>query len=194
MGLPAVTAAGAAAPAGASAAARAAASAATAIVAAAPAAVAEAAAIPVAAAEASAAPAVLASATAASALFTRTGLVNGQGASAEARAVELGDRRRARFGALHLDETEAARLARVPILDDLCVGDRSELGKHIAELIRCRTEGQTAHVDSHNRSPEKKTKALTPKFVPNLTNGKSRVEPWSNPTVSRLKNPRLGGG
>src|SRR2546423_777583 len=88
-----------------------------------------------AAAVTAAAEASAASAAARPAVFARPGLVDGQGATAQLLAVELCDGRLALFLRGHLDEAEAARAARVAILDDRGRLDRTGLREQFAQVF-----------------------------------------------------------
>src|SRR5262245_28226298 len=77
-------------------------------------------------------------------VFTGLGLVDRQLPALELGAVEVGD---GLVGpALHLDEGEAARPARLAILDDLGRGHGAVLPERLAEVVGGRAEGKVSDV------------------------------------------------
>src|SRR5205085_5233211 len=88
-----------------------------------------------AAAVTAAAEASAASAAAWPSVFARARLVDGQGATAQFLAVELCDGGLALLLRGHLDEAEAARAARVAILDDRSRLDRTGLREQFAQVF-----------------------------------------------------------
>src|SRR5437868_9360897 len=74
----------------------------------------------------------------------RLGLVDGQGAALEVRAIHLGDRF---LGAVfHFHETEAARPAGLAVGDHLRPGDGAELREGFAQVLSRRPKGQVPDV------------------------------------------------
>src|SRR5712692_9446196 len=89
-------------------------------------------------------PAARAGSTAGTARGGRLGHFDLQRAAAEGMAVELSDRRLGRLGRRHLDEAEAARLARVPIGHDRDVLDALELAEELAQRFGRGADGKAA--------------------------------------------------
>src|SRR5205085_223677 len=86
-----------------------------------------------------------ATAAAAAAVLTGLGLVDREAAALVHGAVEGGDGLVA--AVLHLHEPEAARAARLPVGDDLGLGDPAVLPEQLAEVVRGGVEGEVADVD-----------------------------------------------
>src|SRR5205085_9276040 len=87
-----------------------------------------------------AAGALAAAALAGGALLARAGLVDRQGAALEHGAVEVLDGGLAALA--HLDEAEAARAARLTVLDDLGARHAAELAERLAEVVGGGAEGE----------------------------------------------------
>src|SRR5919107_1616013 len=93
-----------------------------------------------------------AAATAAAAILAGPRLVDRQVAAAELLAVELRDGRLALFARRHLDEAEAARAARVAILDDRGRLDVAGLREQVAEVFARSLERKVADVKFNGHS------------------------------------------
>ncbi len=88
-------------------------------------------------------------AAAAAAVGARARFVDRDVAPVELRAVELLDGRRRALGRSHLDKAEAARAARVAILDDRGRRDLARLREQLAQFLARRAEIEVSDVKSH---------------------------------------------
>jgi len=110
----------------------------------APAAAAAAPAAVAASASAAAAAAAVATTAGAGALFTRLGLIDGQGAALELLPVHSGDGLVA--SGVHLDEREPTAAAGVAIADDLRAQDGPVLGERLDEIVTGGVEGNVPDI------------------------------------------------
>jgi hypothetical protein len=79
------------------------------------------------------------------AVLAGLGLVDREGSTTKGGAIQRGDGLVCAVG--HFDETEAARLAGIPIRDDLGAGHAAKATEGLAEVVRRGVEGKVANVN-----------------------------------------------